>query len=116
MFTRKVQNYQHHGSPKLQNAINEIQSIAILAVQKEFHQTEKIPLIKEKFMKDDYSLHFTNSVINEFQKCKDHGDESFIILPDLFGIMKPFISIEIPYCELNEIKSKHFLKKFQTTL
>ena len=49
-------------------------------------------------MKDDYPLHFTNSVINEFQKGKDHGDESFIILPDLFGIMKPFISIEIPYC------------------
>ena len=63
-------------------------------------------------MRDDYPLHFTNSVINEFQKGKDHGDESFIILPDLFGIMKPFISIEIPYCELDEIKSKHFLKKF----
>ena len=30
----------------------------------------------------------------------------------LFEITKPFIFIEIPYCELNEIKSKHFLKKF----
>ena len=47
-------------------------------------------------MKDDYPLRFINSVINEFQKDKDHGDESFIILPDLFGIIKPFISIEIP--------------------
>ena len=30
----------------------------------------------------------------------------------LFEITKPFIFVEIPYCELNEIKSKHFLKKF----
>ena len=48
-----------------------------------------------------------DSVINEFQNGKDHGDESFIIILDLLGIAKPFISIEIPYCELNEIKSKH---------
>ena len=30
----------------------------------------------------------------------------------LFEITKPFIFVEIPYCELNEIKPKHFLKKF----
>ena len=30
----------------------------------------------------------------------------------MFEITKPFILVEIPYCELNEIKSKHFLKKF----
>ena len=30
----------------------------------------------------------------------------------MFEITKHFIFIEIPYCELNEIKSKHFLKKF----
>ena len=63
-------------------------------------------------MEADYPLRFSNSVIDEFQKGKDHGDDSFIIPPDLLGITKPFISIEIPYCELNEIKSKHFLKKF----
>ena len=39
-------------------------------------------------------------------------DESFIIPPSLFEITKPFIFVEIPYCELNEIKSKCFLKKF----
>ena len=27
----------------------------------------------------DNSLRFINSVINEFQKGKDHGDESFIV-------------------------------------
>ena len=55
---------------------------------------EKISLMKEKFMKaDDYSLHFINSVVNDFQKGRECGDESFIIPPSLFEIKKPFISI-----------------------
>ena len=73
---------------------------------------EEIPLIKEKIMKADYPLRFINSVVNEFQKGKECGDESFIIPPSLFEITKPCIFVEIPYCELNKIKSKHFLKKF----
>ena len=63
-------------------------------------------------MKVDYPLRFINSVVNEFQKGKECGDESFIIPPSLFEITKHFILAEILYCELNEIKSKHFLKKF----
>ena len=63
-------------------------------------------------MKVDYPLHFINSIVNEFQKGKECGDESFIIPTSLFEIAKPLIFVEIPYCELNEIKSKHFLKKF----
>ena len=59
-------------------------------------------------MKADYPLRFINSVANEFQKGKECGDESFIIPPTLFEITKPFIFVEIPYRELNEIKSKHF--------
>ena len=51
-------------------------------------------------------MYFIKSVVKE---C---GDESFIIPPTLFEITKPFIFVEIPYCELNEIKSKHFLRKF----
>ena len=66
------------------------------------------PLMKEKFMKADYPLRFINSVVNEFQKGKECGDESFIIPPTLFEIAKPFILVETPYCELNEIKSKYF--------
>ena len=73
---------------------------------------EEIPLIKEKFMKADYPLRCINSVVNEFQKGKECGDESFIIPTNLFEIAKPFIIVEITYCELNETKSKHFLKKF----
>ena len=57
-------------------------------------------------------MRFINSVFNEFQKDKECEDESFIIPPSLFEIAKPFIFVKIPYCELNEIKSKHFLIKF----
>ena len=63
-------------------------------------------------MKAGYPLRFINSTVNEFQKSKERGDESFIIPPGLFEIKNPFIFVEIPYYELNEIKSKHFLKKF----
>ena len=55
-------------------------------------------------MKADYPLRFIGSIVNEFQKDKECGDESFIVLPSLFEIKKPFISIEISYCEFNEIK------------
>ena len=74
---------------------------------------EEIPLIKEKFMKADYPLRFINSVISYFEKGKECGDESLIIPTSLFEIAKPFIFVEIPYCELNEIKSKHLLKTFR---
>ena len=107
----KTHIYLHHRTPKLQNAINEIQSRVILIVQKECHQIKCHPLIKEKFMKTDYPLRFINSVINDFQKGKESGDESFIIATSLFEIAKPLIFVKIPYCELNEINSKLFLKK-----
>ena len=63
-------------------------------------------------MKDDQPLCFITSVINEFQKGKKCGDKTFIIPPSLFEITKPFVIVEIHYRELNEFKSKHFLKKF----
>ena len=39
----------------------------------DFHDSKKF------FKKVDYPLHFINSVINKFQKCKKCGYESFII-------------------------------------
>ena len=51
---------------------------------------------------------FIKSVAKEFQKSKKCGDESFQISSSLFKITKPFISTEIPYCEVNEINSKYF--------
>ena len=40
---------------------------------------EEIALIKEKFMKADYSLRLISSVVNEFQKGKESGGERYII-------------------------------------
>ena len=48
-------------------------------------------------MEAGYLLNFIKSVINNFQNGKDHGDKSFIIPPNLFGISLPFIFNEIPY-------------------
>ena len=56
-------------------------------------------------MKADYPLRFINSVVNEFEKGKEFGDESFIVATSLFEIAKLLLRfVEIPYCELNEIK------------
>ena len=71
---------------------------------------ENIPLIKEEFMKTNYPLSFINIVVNEFQKSKIYGDESFTIPSSLFGFTKGFISTEIPNCELNQIKSNCFMQ------
>ena len=38
-FARKVQNYIQHSPAKLQNAINETQSITTFIIQREFHRT-----------------------------------------------------------------------------
>ena len=57
-------------------------------------------------MKVDLPQRFINSVVKNFQKGKECGDESFIIPPSLFEITNTFISVE------NGIKSKHFLEKF----
>ena len=62
-------------------------------------------------MKADYPLCFINSVVYEFYKGKECGNESFIIPPSLFEIRKPFISTEIASCELDEIKSKDSFAK-----
>ena len=84
----KAWRRKHGRPPKLQNAINKIQSMVIFIVQKRISSNfdEEIPLIKEKFMKADYPLRFINSVVNEFQKDKECGDESFINPPSLFEI------------------------------
>ena len=50
-------------------------------------------------MKADYPLRFINSVVNEFQKGKECGDESYIIPTSLLEIAKPLIFVEIPCCD-----------------
>ena len=72
----------------------------------------QLKVIKEKFQNADYSPKFLNNVINQFLTPKNNG--SFIIPPDVKGESKPFILVEIPYCEEKEIASKRFVKKFGT--
>ena len=107
MFMGKVQNYLNHGPQNLQNATikgNLHSSNTFLS-----NLDEEIFLNKEKSISADYPFR----VINELQSAKGHGNESFIIPTDFHGITKPFKYIEIPFCKLNEIKSKQFLRKFQ---
>ena len=40
---------------------------------------EEIPIIKERFMKADYSLRFFEKVVNKFQKGKPCGGESRVL-------------------------------------
>ena len=103
----KVQNYLNHGPQNLQNATVK----SNLHSSNRFLSTfdEEIFLNKEKSIQADYPFR----VINELQSAKALGNESFIIPTDFHGITKPFKYIEIPFCKLNEIKSKQFLRKFQ---
>ena len=72
----------------------------------------KIKVIKCKSENTDYPPKFLNSVINQFLTLKN--SDSFIIPADLFEESKPFILVEISYCEENKNASKHFIKKFET--
>ena len=107
-FIGKTQNYLHRGPLKLQKAINEIKSMVIPIVQEEYHQT----LTKKYLWLRNCVFRFINNVVNDYQKGKECGDKSFVILPTLFEIAKSFILVEIPYCKLNAVISKHFLQKF----
>ena len=62
----------------------------------------------EKFRKADYPLHFCNSIVTDFIKSTNDLQDSYIIKPNLLEYQKPFIVIEIPFCDRNEKKSKYF--------
>ena len=68
----------------------------------------EIKVIERKFRNADYPPQFLNNLIHQFFTPKNN--DSFIIPPDLFEESKPFILVEIPYCEENENASKHFIK------
>ena len=81
-----------------------------------FNFSEKKKFISHKYEKADYPKRFINSVIRQFQDRSNQSNiddfDDYIIPPNFFDIPKSFILIELPFCENNEIKSKHFLKKF----
>ena len=65
----------------------------------------KIRTIKAKYNKAGYPWCFIESVIRDFITPLDK-DEEFIIPPNMFAEKKPFLLLEIPYFEQNEIASK----------
>ena len=58
----------------------------------------KIRAIKAKYNKVGYLRQFIQSVIRDFITPLDKG-ESFIIPPNMFGVKKSFLLIEVSYCE-----------------
>lgn len=73
----------------------------------------EITLIFEKFLKAGYPRRFIHSVVNDFKRSiNKNKDDEMIIPPGFFEEKKPFLLIELPYCEENELKAKHFIKKF----
>ena len=109
-----IKNDQFFDAPTIRESAQEIYCLKTI----ESANTWQISRFRQtlKFKKAGYLLRFSNSIINEFQKGKDHRDESFIILPDLFRITKPFVSIEIPYFELNELNQNSFWRNFTNSL
>ena len=71
----------------------------------------EIRVIKAKYNKAGYPRRFIESVIRDFITLLDK-DESFIIPPNMFEVKKPFLMLEISYCEQKEIVSKRLIKKF----
>ena len=79
-----------------------------------------VQIIKSKFKSVGYPLSFIDNLIRTFKEknivdqnnATDDNDEP-LILPYFFEVNKRFILLKLPFCQNNEIKPKHFLKKFQ---
>ena len=71
----------------------------------------EITAIKNKYSNADYSIRFIRSIMYNFNKPPE-DDVSVKIPPNLLDETKPFLLIEVPYCEINETASEHFTKKF----
>ena len=55
---------------------------------------------------------FVRKILKKISVTPLDKDELFIIPPNMFAVKKPFLLLEILYCEQNEISSKRFIKKF----
>ena len=78
----------------------------------------EVQIIKFTFKSVGYPLPLDNVIctfkennIVEQNNINDSDDEPFIP-PYLTEVNKHFILLNLPFCQNNEIKSKHFLKKF----
>ena len=77
---------------------------------------EEIKFIRNNFIKPDFLLPFTNSIIKDFnnqQKIVQQNSEEELIIPSSFFEVEPtFLLLKLPFCEKNEAKSKDFITKF----
>ena len=81
---------------------------------------KEVQVIKSKFKSVGYPLPFIDNVICSFKKknvvgqnsVTDDNDDEPLIPLYFFEVIKRFILLKLPFCQKNEIKSKHFLKKF----
>ena len=71
----------------------------------------EIKIIATEYSKAGYPLRFIKSVIPDFT-IYFNKEGSVLIQLNLFEVKKPFLSLEIPYCELNETALKRFIKNF----
>lgn len=71
-------------------------------------------VIRKKFRNANFPSRFVESAINQFQDrfTNNTDDDEFIIPPNFFDLPKPFILLEVPFCEENEKVSKSFISKF----
>ena len=80
----------------------------------------EVQIIKSKFKSVGYPLPFIDNVIRTFKEknivdqnnATDGNDDELLIPPYFFEVNKSFILLKLPFSQNNEIKSKHFLKKF----
>ena len=85
-----------------------MQFLVIFTEQMSTNFDAEVSYFIEKFRKADYPLHFCNSIVTDFIKSTNDLQDSYIIKPNLLEYQKPFIVIEIPFCDRNEKKSKYF--------
>ena len=80
----------------------------------------EVQIINSKFKSVGYSLPFVDYVIRTFKErnivdqnnVTDDNDDEHLLPPYFFEVNKRFILLKLPFCQNNEIKSEHFLKKF----
>ena len=115
-YTGKKQRYQCIGVLASLKGIREMQYQQIYISQNEYCWT----LIKSKFKPVGYPLPFIDNVFCTFKERNtvdqnnvtyDNDDEP-LLPPYLSEVNKCFILLKLPFCQNNETKSKHFLKKF----
>ena len=80
----------------------------------------EVQIKKSKFRSVGYPLPFIYNVIRTFKErnivdqnnVTDDNDDEPLLPRYFFEANKRFILLKLPFCQNNEIKSKHFLKKF----